>query len=113
MNSKVIASGATVVALVILLAAPAVADDTGFASSHDWRKERGLTCMSDHYHYGTSGEQRTKALAQREAIVSWQSFTAFEYGSDWARYGKAGSKKMSCKQGGGSWECSIEARPCR
>ena len=52
---------------------------------HDLRKEGGRTCFTDHYHYG-NGSGATKASAQRDAIGSWQSFTDFEYGSDWARF---------------------------
>ena len=90
------------------------ADDTGFASAHDLRKERGRTCMSDHYHYGNSTAKSTRGAAERDAIGSWQSFTDFEYGSDWARYSRAAGKRMTCKgAGGGAWECSVEARPCR
>lgn len=113
MRFSIIGIGVAVTAVSALTPTATRADETGFASSHDWRKERGMTCMVDHYHYGSSGQQRTKALAQREAIVSWQSFTSFEYGSNWARYAKAGSKKMTCSDAGGSWECSVEARPCR
>lgn len=92
---------------------PAVADETGFASAHDWRKERGLTCMVDHWHYGSSTAHATKDKAQRDAISSWQSFTDFEYGSNWARWSKAGSKKMACNNSAGGWTCNAEARPCR
>jgi hypothetical protein len=92
---------------------PAAADETGFASAHTWRKERGMNCMADHWHYGNSTPQPTKAKAQRDAISSWQSFTAFEYGSNWARWGKAGSKKASCSNSAGGWTCNVEARPCR
>lgn len=90
-----------------------MADETGFASAHDWRKERGLTCMADHWHYGSSSGHGTRAAAEKAAIASWSSFTDFEYGSNWARWSKAGSKKASCKQGASGWECSVEARACR
>jgi hypothetical protein len=95
--------------LLVCVAAPAVlADDTGFASSHDLRRERGRICFSDHWHYG-SGTGPTIKAAQADAIKSWASFTALEYGSDWARFSRAASKKMTCS--GGS--CSLEARPCK
>lgn len=92
--------------------APAAADQTGFASMHDLARVGGKMCMTDHYHYG-NGDGRTKAAAQREAISSWQSFTDFEYGSDWARYSKAVGKRVSCSQSGGGFSCQVEARPCR
>lgn len=92
----------------------ASADDTGLATSlHAVRREHGKLCMSDHWHYGSSGTQRSKRLAKREAIRSWQNFTALEYGSDWARYYRAGSRKMRCSRSSGGYNCDVEARPCR
>ena len=91
---------------------PAAADQTGFASAHDLRKEGGRVCMSDHYHSG-SGSGRTQAAAQRDAVGSWASFTALEYGSDWARWGKAASKGATCTKDSSGYSCSISARPCR
>lgn len=89
------------------------ADDTGMAYMHDMRRERGRKCMISHWHYG-SGTGRTKRKAKRAAIRSWQEFTAFEYGTDWARFRHARSKGMSCtgtrKSG---FSCQVEARPCR
>lgn len=102
----------TAVGLVLVAATPAAADDTGFAYAHDLRREGGRKCMSDHYHYG-SGTGATKASAQRDAIGSWASFTALEYGSDWARWGRAASKGVSCSRDSSGYSCSISARPCR
>ncbi|HML44925.1 MAG: hypothetical protein JNN24_13770 [Hyphomicrobium zavarzinii] len=100
-------------AVMSAVAAPAMADDSGFAYMHDLRKEGGRTCFTDHYHYG-SGSGPTKAAAQKAAIGSWASFTDFEYGSDWARFSRAASKGMTCSGGGGgSFDCQIEARPCK
>jgi hypothetical protein len=92
--------------------APAAADDTGFAYAHDLRREGGRQCMSDHYHFG-SGSGGSKAAAQREAIISWSSFTDFEYGSDWARWSRAAGKGITCSKGGGGIDCQVQARPCR
>lgn len=78
---------------------------------HSARIERGYVCYTDHYHYG-SGSGSSKKAAQANAISSWSSFVDLEYGSAWAMFSKAGSKKISCTQGS-SWECSVEARPCR
>ncbi|MGE0023097.1 MAG: hypothetical protein AB7S70_05625 [Hyphomicrobium sp.] len=91
---------------------PAWADQTGFADMHTQARVGGKMCMIDHWHYG-NGEGRTKAAAQRDAIGSWQSFTDFEYGSDWARFNKAVAKKISCSQSGSGFSCQVEARPCR
>lgn len=92
--------------------ARALADDTGFASMHNQARVGGKMCMTDHWHYG-NGNGNTKAAAQRDAIGSWQSFTDFEYGSDWARFSKAVAKRISCSQSGGGFSCQVEARPCR
>lgn len=103
------------VALAALGAATSVAfaDDSGFAYMHDLRKEGGRTCFADHFHYG-SGQGGSKAAAQRAAVGSWVSFTDFEYGSDWARFGKAAGKSVSCSRtGSGGYDCQIEARPCK
>jgi hypothetical protein len=90
----------------------ASADVTGFDAMHTQVRVGKKMCMVDHWHYG-SGSGKTKALAQRDAISSWQSFTDFEYGSDWARFSKAVAKKVSCSGSGGSYSCQVEARPCR
>jgi len=89
------------------------ADDTGVASIHALRREGGRLCMSDHWHYGSSGSQPSRAIAQRAAIRSWQDFTDLEYGSDWARFGRSASRRMGCSRSGGGWSCDAEARPCR
>ncbi len=90
----------------------AMAHETGLADIHQWRKERGITCMADHFHSG-SGNGPTKVLAQRAAIADWASFTVFEYGAAWGNYQRAGSRSMNCSQVGAGWSCSVEARPCR
>jgi len=94
------------------LASPSSADETGFASMHDTARVGGKLCMTDHYHYG-NGNGPTKAAAERAAIGSWASFTDFEYGSDWARFGKAVGKRMSCTKSSSGFDCQVEARPCR
>ncbi len=108
--------------LALLLAAtaiaasaiPASAQDTGLAGMHALRREGGRLCMSDHWHYGSSGgSYATKAAAQRSAIASWQDFTDLEYGRAWARFGRAASKKLGCSRGSAGWSCDAEARPCR
>ncbi|MDX2259669.1 MAG: hypothetical protein NW205_12240 [Hyphomicrobiaceae bacterium] len=97
----------------LLLPTLAVADQTGMASMHSWTKVGGRTCMSDHYHYGgTSGTKSTKKAALSDAIASWQSFTDFEYGSDWASFNLATGKQVDCSESSSGWSCQIEARPC-
>ncbi len=113
MGLKVPLALTAVVVAISSFSVPVWSDSTGFASMHDLRRERGRLCMSDHWHYGTSGPQKSKSKARRAAIRSWASFTATEYGSDWARWGRAKSKRASCSRASGSWDCSVEARPCR
>ena len=108
---RILKAGAAA-ALLGVTAAPALADDTGFAYTHDLRREGGRTCFTDHYHYG-SGSGATKAAAQKAAIGSWASFTDFEYGSDWARFSRAASKGMKCSGGTSGVDCQLEARPCK
>ena len=99
--------------LLVAAGLPAAADDTGLASSiHDVRRERGKLCIVDHWHYG-SGVGATKKVAMVEAVSSWQSFTALEYGSDWARFQRANSRNVSCSNSGGGVSCSIDGRPCK
>ena len=92
---------------------PAAADQTGLASMHALRREGGRLCMADHFHFGSSSSERSRAAAQRAAIKSWQDFTDLEYGSDWARFSRAASKRMGCSGGSGGWSCNAEGRPCR
>lgn len=81
---------------------------------HDLRKERGLLCMSDHWHSGVSGSgHKTRKAAMAAAIQSWSEFTALEYGGHWGNWNRAGSKGANCTEVGGAWTCDIEARACR
>lgn len=102
------------VALVALLtpASAVFADDSGLATIHDLRRERGRLCMTDHWHDG-SGSGSTQKAALKDAIGSWAGFTDLEYGSDWARWAKAGSKSSSCSRSSSGFECSVSARPCK
>lgn len=109
------AASACAFAFFGLLAGGAVAQEsaeTGVAQIHTWVKVGRKTCMLDHYHDG-NGNGSTKAQAEKAAIVSWSEFTAWEYGTPWGRYSNAASKAMSCSQSGGSWNCNVQARPCR
>ena len=108
-----------VVALAVasLLCAPsgAPADDTGLAQSlHGTVRIAGKVCVGGgHSHYGESGSLATRAKAEADAIRAWAEFTAFEYGTDWARFGNAAGKKVNCSQSAGSWVCKLDAIPCR
>jgi hypothetical protein len=90
---------------------PARAGETGIAGIHTWVKVGRKTCLADHFHHG-SGNGKTRAHAERQAIRAWVDFTAWEYGSAWGRYSLAASKRMTCERGS-DWSCQVEARPCR
>ncbi|MFN0218943.1 MAG: hypothetical protein ACKVP4_09040 [Hyphomicrobium sp.] len=92
--------------------AQASADDTGFAASHDLRKERGRLCMSEHAHSAT-GEGNSKDSARSAAIKEWYAYTAGEYGSDWGSWGKSASQKISYAKAESGWSATIESRPCK
>ena len=104
---------ALISAFIVVSASGAVADDTGFAGIHDWKKEKGnRICMSDHFHDG-SGSGKTRAEAEDAAKRSWIEFTAFEYGTDWGSYKLAASQTSDCAEIGLKWTCQISARPCK
>ena len=88
------------------------ADDTGFASSHTLRKEAGKLCMADHAHTG-SGIALTKPAAKAAAIRAWADFTNLEYGSDWARYGRAAGHVVRYTKEEKGWTATVDARPCK
>lgn len=69
-------------------------------------------CFKEHYHYGSSGQQASKKAAEAAAIQSWADFVVFEYGRAYGNFKIAQSKGMNCTDNGGSWSCTVEARPC-
>lgn len=74
---------------------------------------KALYCQGDHLHYGTSDSFKSKKQAFKDAVVSWAGFTVFEYGSEWGNWRLSVNKKVSCKNSGGAWQCSIQSTPCR
>ncbi len=90
----------------------AQADDTGFAASHTLRNEAGRKCFADHFHSG-SGDGATKPTAKAAAAKSWAEFTAFEYGTDWAHFGRATGISVRYTKLDKGWSATIDARPCR
>ena len=108
----VVAAFAVVTAVAVT--APAVADETGLAGAlHTLKKQGKFLCMEDHFHYMTGNTVADKKKAIASAIDNWQSFTAAEYGTDWAYFRKAGSKKITCNPGASGFSCSVEGRPCK
>jgi hypothetical protein len=99
-------------AALVLASTGSRADDTGFAYSHDLVKDGGRLCMKDHFHSGY-GDGATKDAATRAAIKSWAEFTAFEYGTAWARYSLAKSRSTKYTKAEKGWSAAVDARPCR
>lgn len=103
---------AAAAAIAAIAAMPASADDTGVASTHDLHREGGRTCMVSHAHSG-SGEGTAKPAAMQAAIKEWYAYTAGEYGSDWASWGKSAGKKVSYTKAASGWSATVESRPCK
>jgi hypothetical protein len=100
-------------ALIGLPAMPSSANDTGFAqTTHATRREGGKLCVLGHTH-GGSASAGTKSVALIAAIKIFVITTTDEYGSDWANWAKAGSKRISYAQTADGWSASIEGRPCK
>ena len=92
---------------------PAVANDTGYATTtHPVRREGGRLCIVGHTHGGTGGGG-TKAVALIGAINAFVTTTTDEYGSDWAKWAKAASKRVIYTKAGDTWMADAEARPCK
>ncbi|MET1047541.1 MAG: hypothetical protein ABWX70_12715 [Hyphomicrobium sp.] len=106
---------ALVAAAALACAVPVHADETGLDAIHAQQREHGRTCFVDHYHYGSSAGLSSKKAALAAGIKSWADFTDFEYGSNWAHWGRAASKSAKCSEDGpgGKWSCDLSARPCR
>jgi hypothetical protein len=98
--------------------AAAVAVSAGLASAqqmmHEEKRVGKLSCMVDHYHFGSSKGKTSKKEAEQEAVASWADFVDFEYGSAYASWKASQGKSVECsKDGSGLWGCSISSRPCR
>ena len=100
--------------VVSLMGQVVSADDTGLASAlHQLKTEKRKLCMVGHFHTGTSESQKTRRLAMKIAIRNWEDFTSWEYGTDWGRFKQAENKGRLCNKMAKSWECSVQARPCK
>lgn len=114
MNKKIVSGiGAALVGFAAFADFAAAQQDSGLVGLHTLRREGGKICMIDHTHTGTSSGQPTRKAAEAAAARDFAGFTAWEYGGHWGNFALAGSKQMSCSQGGGGWSCSVEARPCK
>lgn len=102
-----------IAAALVALSAPVMAQEV--ADIHEQRRERGVVCFTDHYHYGSSSGLSSKKAAQAAAIKSWADFVNFEYGGAWTSWARSGSKSIKCDHAGpgGAWSCDVNARPCR
>jgi hypothetical protein len=113
MRAFLLAPVALAATLVATTAGALAATDGALVGLHDLRREGGKTCMSDHFHSGSSSGEPSKGRAEIGALRNWADFTALEYGGHWGSTALAGSKSMKCSQGSGGWSCDFEARPCK
>ncbi len=103
---------ALITAAMLLIFTPAMGQE--LADIHAQRRERGLNCFTDHFHYGSSAGQSSKRAAQITAVQSWVDFVNFEYGRAWTSWPRSVSKSISCTRAGdGGWGCDVSSRPCR
>lgn len=98
-------------AAAVVTAAPASANQTGLDGIHAKMRVGKKVCFDGHSHSGY-GAGPSKKVAEYAAIKSWADFTALEYGSDWAVYGKSYKPSMRCSQSAAGWTCDLEATPC-
>ncbi len=100
--------------LFVVSPTAAAANETGFASIHAWKMEKGRRiCMASHFHQGT-GAGKTRKQAEQAAKRSWIEFTAFEYGTTWGSYKLAVSQTTDCRESATTgWACVVNARPCK
>ncbi len=81
---------------------------------HDEVRVGKFSCMTDHYHFGSSKGMTSKKAAEAEAIASWSSFVDFEYGSAYASWKASVGKSVDCaNDSSGLWGCTISSRVCR
>jgi len=111
MKGVAAAIGVGVLVVGLAPAGTAAEEGMGLAGIHDWVRIGGKTCMADHFHDG-QGTGPTKAQAQAAAIRAWVDFTAWEYGTRWARWQNSVSKSANCSGGRGNVSCNVSSRPC-
>jgi hypothetical protein len=93
---------------------PALAEDTGLATAlHDSARKGNLLCLTEHEHLGSSSAQPSEKAAIAVAITTWRQFTAWEYGSSWARWDIAAGKQIKCSRSPSGFSCDVVARPCK
>src|SRR5262249_8176663 len=99
----------------VVVASGALAQDAGMGLEflHEQRREGGRICMSEHFHAGSASGQASQRRALASATRDWAGFPAWEYGTRWGSWNLAAGKTSNCDQSGGSWSCTVEARPCR
>ena len=112
MSKRFLFAALAAAVLSTAVSAPVVADETGLASIHTWRKAGKRTCFVDHFHDG-QGSNANRAKAEAEAVKNWTDFTALEYGSAWGNFKIADQKRMNCTQGAQGFVCDVSAIPCR
>lgn len=94
------------------------AQASGLAFLHKIERVGGdRQCMVDHFHHGDSRPRTSKEEAAFEAAGAWSSFTALEYGREWANIKLAIEPSLDCApvetSRGHAWQCKVKAKPCR
>ena len=86
-----------------------------FSTAPAEAKRYRFYCQGDHLHYGSSSGHRSRKMALRAAISDWAGFTIFEYGERFGNWRIAKNKRVVCNRDkfNKTWQCSIEATPCR
>lgn len=109
---RILIAASLIAAFFVLGTGSASAEQSGLAGMHDQYVSKGRRCFSSHTHVGTGSPYRKKRQAIASAAQDWSSFTAFEYGSSWARWRVAVGKTVACEQSSQGWTCEVQARPC-
>lgn len=95
------------------LVAPAT-EAAGLDGLHRKIQVGNRLCMAGHKHHGTGSTAPSREQALASAAKHWGSFTALEYGDEWADFHMANMPEVRCRQSGhATWRCDITASPCR
>lgn len=88
----------------------------GLTFLHKIEQVGNRMCMVEHDHHGDSRPNASKEAAAFEAARAWSSFTALEYGREWADIRLSIDQHLKCSpvamHAGQGWQCKIRAKPC-
>ena len=105
-------------ALVGSLGAATSTEAAGLDGLHSKVQIGNRLCMAGHTHHGAGQAWGTREKALASAAKSWGSFTALEYGAEWADFGQSSNQDISCwpsrlGHGPTHWTCSLTSSPCK